>query len=472
MANVFTVTTIGKLKSTTGAASGDVCEVLGYYAAGDGGGGTYYYDAADTSSNDNGGSIIIANDSKRWKLRATGGFTVKQFGARGDDAADDTASIKNAIDATGAGTLHWQAGIYRVSAGLVQRDYQSWQGAGGQRATTIKKVANCDLVSMGDQGSIQDMNLECQGVGVPGVPGKTGRGICVERGFSQVIRRVRIAEATGPALDFTIPGGGSAGGGAMVSDLEATTASATVPAVRAAISLPSPQFFNNIWLSGGLFDFSGSRAVNLSNFYVRNVLTSSATSLVNIANGRFASVTDTTILSGSDISLTGVTLSGPLALESAMAVKISGCTLGSGFTEGANCAYNSIFEQRKPYAPIWSQFGGSPAIGNGTLTGSQQRNGVCCNVAVRIVMGSTTAYGSTTGAYKFGLPFRAHQAMEQHGLPAVVTINGVTYPCWATIMANEDFLTLTYNGQAVRNGFPATWSADSTIDFEFSYLVR
>lgn len=71
----------------------------GYYAVGDGGGGFYWYDSTDTTSADNGGSIIVATDGGRWKLNSVNGvINVKQWGAKGDGATNDSARVQAAVD--------------------------------------------------------------------------------------------------------------------------------------------------------------------------------------------------------------------------------------------------------------------------------------------------------------------------------------------------------------------------------------
>lgn len=89
--------------------------VLGYYAKLDGGGGAYAVDTADTTSADNGGTVIVAADGARWKLRHDGVLSVRQFGAKGNNVADDTASFQatlTAIKALGGGTVIVPAGTY------------------------------------------------------------------------------------------------------------------------------------------------------------------------------------------------------------------------------------------------------------------------------------------------------------------------------------------------------------------------
>lgn len=55
------------------------------------------------------------------------------------------------------------------------------------------------------------------------------------------------------------------------------------------------------------------------------------------------------------------------------------------------------------YTPTWTAAGGSPAIGNGTLTGKYFLRGRSCWVDVHWVAGGTTNFG--TGVYKFTVPF-------------------------------------------------------------------
>lgn len=96
--------------------------LIGYYAPGDGGGGTYWYDPTDSTSVDNGGSIIVATDGARWKLVVQTEVNVKQFGAKGDNVADDTTKIQAALDFVGANrglSLRFPSGKYKISAPLV-----------------------------------------------------------------------------------------------------------------------------------------------------------------------------------------------------------------------------------------------------------------------------------------------------------------------------------------------------------------
>lgn len=114
--------------------------VTGYYGAHDGGGGAYQYDPADTTTADNGGTIIVAADGGRWKLQKIGAISVKQFGAKGDGATDDTASINLALAGMGMGTLYFPAGTYMTAGPHALAVGQYILGA-GQFATLISTTS-------------------------------------------------------------------------------------------------------------------------------------------------------------------------------------------------------------------------------------------------------------------------------------------------------------------------------------------
>lgn len=99
------VSSIAELRTVSKTGCG-VVYALGYTTIGDGGGGgVYWYNAADTTSTDNGGSIIVANDGGRWYLIPAGGYVrARQFGAKGDNATDDTIALQNLVTFCQLGT--------------------------------------------------------------------------------------------------------------------------------------------------------------------------------------------------------------------------------------------------------------------------------------------------------------------------------------------------------------------------------
>lgn len=395
---------------------------------------------------------------------------VKTYGAQGDGVSNDTIPIQNAIAAAGYyGSVYFPSGTYLVYAKLVQLPYQDWYGSGGQRATTLKKMFNGDLIDMGDLGRLANLNIDGNGAAY------SGNGINVI-GSNQSIERVRVTQTEGICLNFPIGNGGSSN---VIDFRGVTTNPAVVPAIKlCGDSDSNPRFFSGIYLSGGLFDISGPGAgggCSLVNFYIRNFVTGGSV-LMHIANGRVASVADTTTISGGDLTFTGVAFSGPVYLENAQGMRFSGCTFHAGITENAEtCSSNEFDTTIVPYSPVWTQPGGTqPVLGNGTLAGYYTRNGRLCTVSLRLVMGSTTTYGNSSCEYRFSLPFIGNSSMNQRGMSAnIFDLSALLdYAATITIGVGQDSFKLSRNGQSIRGGFPIAWAAGDIIDVQFSYMVK
>lgn len=103
--NIVSLKALDKTKFTK-------AHVLGYYTKGDGGGGIYWFDSSDTTSTDNGGTLIVATDNGRWKLTHVGSVSVRQFGAKGDGATNDTVAIQNAVNSVNDIVI--PSGTYRI----------------------------------------------------------------------------------------------------------------------------------------------------------------------------------------------------------------------------------------------------------------------------------------------------------------------------------------------------------------------
>lgn len=155
--------------------------VIGYYAPADGGGGAYYYDATDTTSTDNGGSIIVASDGGRWKLAPAGSISIKQFGAKGDNAANDTAAFEALVTycaATGA------TGIAPAGTYLIDPSNRTFSAnlpfiiRGEGRGATILKNSNtaASFIYWTGPNGVAFENLKIDGAftGLPSTPASGG----------------------------------------------------------------------------------------------------------------------------------------------------------------------------------------------------------------------------------------------------------------------------------------------------------
>lgn len=149
-------TSIAALKAVaiTGFITGQQAMVAGYYASNDGGGGLFTYSSISAAT-DNGGTIIAPNaGSGRW-LRASPAsqINVRQFGAKGDGVANDTAAIAAATVlavATPASFLYVPPGTYLTdtinftgAAGLtIYGDGMGVSILKGRAATRVLVVGN------------------------------------------------------------------------------------------------------------------------------------------------------------------------------------------------------------------------------------------------------------------------------------------------------------------------------------------
>ncbi|HBP1624761.1 TPA: hypothetical protein L5U86_000238 [Pseudomonas aeruginosa] len=404
------------------------------------------------------------------EINAKIGVVVTDYGAKGDGVTDDTDSIKAAITAAGVGgDVIFPEGTYLITDKLTSLTSQRWLGRGGQRATTLKKGANIDMVEVGTLSTILDINLE--GVGAT----YSGKGFRITSGFSQTITRCRAVNMGGEPLYFDT----NAGGGANVTVFEGYPVDTDTYAgcAIAGDTAPHPRFFRGMWLSGANFALGpgAGNGGSMSEFYIRDLRYDATSTLFHISNGRCATLGATTTLKGFDHTIDGVAFAGPVALDSAQGINIGPSCSVPTFTENpANCQYNSVYVQRRTYTPTWTQTSATPSVGNGTLTGNYIRHGYQCMVEIELIAGSTTAFGDGTTAYRFSLPFPGHLSFNQRGFPVRIfdTSAGADFTGWASIGAGQDYITISVGPQQARATSPMTWASGDMLQCSFSYMVR
>lgn len=433
--------------------------------SGPGGAGLIGFDAAQVFPPNTVGSAIFYNRRK----------TVKSYGAVGDGVTDDTVAVKAAIAAAGPNgmVVFDEGGEYLINETLVQPTSQQWIGQGGQRSARLKKGFNGDLVVMGSLGAISDLTLNNNGTNF------TGRGLYVASGFSQTIFRVRSVQSKGPSLEFAQ----DAGGGCNVVAFEGDTVDQlTVGAIKIAGDTgPHPRIFNGFWLSGGFLDLAGPGAgngCNFSNFYIRNIKTvgpaAGGTALCHFVNGRVASISDTTTLSGSDITMASVAFSGPVVLDNMQGFKGEACTFGAGISETGTSRFNCYSDQAKTFVPAWTQSSGTqPSIGNGSLTAKFVRQGYLVKFDMALTVGSTTTFGNSSTGWRFSLPVAGTQNSVQDFIAGqCFDLSAVTeFLVNGQIGPGENVLTLSRNGAGVRDGSPFAWAVGDTVKVSIIYMA-
>jgi hypothetical protein len=403
-------------------------------------------------------------------MQSSAPISVKDFGAVGDGVTDDTAAIQAAI-ATGARTISFPVGTYLVSSMLTQASYQKWQGEGGQRATTLKKMFSGDLLTMGTLGELNDLNFDGNGATY------TGRNIIIPVGcFSPRIVRCRSTNTQGLGLYFAA----DAGGGAVVDTFEANSMDVTVSASigGAGDTGAVPRFFNNIWLSGHTMAISGWNDVFINNAYFKNLITSSTTANAYISNTRFAASGDPITLQGAGIQLSNCAFAGVVTVKNSSGISFSpSCDYLSGisaYVEDSTALFTSIFLQQSDYSATWTQPSGTqPVLGNGTMVAREIRAGRQCSIQIELIFGSTTTFGNNTQPYQISIPYLANNAMTQNLVAcAEIKCAGVYYTAGVQLASLSEKVGIVYHDTTVRNSNPGVWVSGDYIKLNFSYLTK
>jgi hypothetical protein len=86
--------------------------------------GNWYYDPLDTTSTDNTGTILVTSDGKVIKRIYEQSINLKWFGAKGNNIADDTNAIQNAINnLKQGGKLVMPYGQYKITSTIILNKY-------------------------------------------------------------------------------------------------------------------------------------------------------------------------------------------------------------------------------------------------------------------------------------------------------------------------------------------------------------
>jgi hypothetical protein len=117
------------------------------------------------------------------------------------------------------------------------------------------------------------------------------------------------------------------------------------------------------------------------------------------------------------------------------------------------------------YTPQWTAASVDPALGDGTITGQYKVIGKTCFVRGRLVMGTTTTYG--TGAWYFQLPFTASSAYGIQ-IPASFLDNGINW--YSGLMNGGRLGSSTRSEIQWQNTSSVAVGLESTVPFTWGNL--
>lgn len=131
------------------------------------------------------------------------------------------------------------------------------------------------------------------------------------------------------------------------------------------------------------------------------------------------------------------------------------------------------------YTPIWTAATTNPSIGNGTLAGRYTVIGKTCICSIKIVMGSTTSYGS--GNWEFSIPLNAadNNAQTFIGFAHLRDTGVASYERFAQIIPSSyagkinrfNDPTQGTNNSTINATVPFTWGNGDSIDIIIFYEI-
>jgi hypothetical protein len=205
-----------------------------------------------------------------------------------------------------------------------------------------------------------------------------------------------------------------------------------------------------------------------------------------IANGRVSTPGTPLVLSMADSSIVNVPISGTTHLTSCQGLMLANCQFDTLTIDNSSISPAAggvaacfITDRQRVYTPTWSQASGTgPVLGDGTIESLVTYNGFKVEYYMRLVMGGTTTYGDSTGAWTFSLPRIASatgtpSAYNQRFGAAYMKLNSgnFIYLGEVAIGAGELVLSIGYQNQSVRGTWPYTWASGDILEFSISYLA-
>jgi hypothetical protein len=150
---------IAALRLRSGTTIANAAKTLGYYSAGDGGGNSFCWDSTSVAT-DNGGTVIkptSVSGAGRWLAVDAYTINVRQFGAKGDGVADDTAEIQSAI--TASNTVYFPNGTYLFSGITINTHNVTLYGAGESRSVLLMTNAAAAAVTIASTAFTSGINI-------------------------------------------------------------------------------------------------------------------------------------------------------------------------------------------------------------------------------------------------------------------------------------------------------------------------
>lgn len=405
--------------------------------------------------------------------------TPQMFGDAGTGVANSTAAIQAAID-SGVKDVVFPPGVYVHGNLTCDNDYQRFTGPGAQ----LVRNANSTTVTVSARG------IEFKGIRFSG-GSFTGNNITVT-GPEAVFDNCDSLDTPGRALYADSDGGNML---VMGGVWNTTDASGTGYDIELHDDTPGASLYSRLigistgQATGGVL-IDGQGTVRLVGCQIGKLTVASGGGIFEgnrfngavsvqragnqFSNNAFAG--NVTFGDGAGGNIGQIAFDSTNMMQSGTTLTINSDIVESAFHLGQlanvslviNGPNNDIWHGRIAYTPTLGASGGSPALGNGTLTGGYSRNGRDLTVDVSFVGGSTTNYG--TGEFYVTLPFNTGRYAFGSGIVAEDGVRNYVAAALAANANNRVYLQLADTGgdQNAGAAYPFTWGDQDRFRFQIT----
>lgn len=121
------------------------------------------------------------------------------------------------------------------------------------------------------------------------------------------------------------------------------------------------------------------------------------------------------------------------------------------------------------YTPVFTAASGSPAVGNGTISGSYRRVGKVVDYRGAFIFGSTSNAG--TGEWYMSTPFTTDAPDAVTGSAFLHDSGTAYYSCICAFRAAATKLNFVTSATQVSNSAPFTWAAGDRVIWQIVFTV-
>lgn len=398
---------------------------------------------------------------------------VLDFGAVGNGTTDDTAAIQAAFD-SGVKHILIPPGTYRITSTLTLtgNGYRIVQ-AGNLAAVLLKDFSGTTIAL--DAGEVIWENCCINGQGTT-YTGASQVGILVGTGggYSSKLLNPRIYNMGSACVRFDTDAGS---GFSIISGLLEP-----VPPTQAAIDHtnvvdtgPMSRMITGVQSGNVLIDFAYMETTLVSGCVTDFLRYNNATKKASVVGCRIQNgVAGTVNVNGVDNLLVGNTIAGNVDVTSSAsnAVVMNNLFAAGAVTTNSGNIADAILDQTNvSYTPVWSSSGTQPVLGNGSISGSYDRNGADIHAYGQLIIGSTTTFG--TGVYQFGLPF-TNVGGTHIGTALILDSGTLYYTGVALTDSGQNYVEITINATnaQVQQGVPITFAAGDVIRWDVTYKCK